>query len=311
MAITRKVLTLKIKEKALDLGFNLCGIAESRALSEYEHMLKKWCNSGMNGKLNYLGQNIEKRVNPCLLFPGVKSIVVTGMNYFTPKKQVKNQVPVLSRYAYGENYHDVIKRRLNILFDFIRNIEPETVGNAYVDSAPLLEKAWAREAGIGWQGRHSIVINDKIGSFFFIGILVLNIDLEYDDPFSKDYCGDCRICIDQCPTGAINENRTIDTRKCIAYLTIENRGSLPEEIIPKMGRRIFGCDKCQEVCPWNKNARSHGISEFNLSEEVQKMTLEEWQNLTKEKYTRLFKKSAIGRTKYDLLIRNILAVTKS
>ena len=208
-----KNLSVLIKEKAQDIGFDLCGIAASRSLSEREDILKNWCMSGMNAGMNYLARDIEKRINPEFLVPGAKSLIVTGINYYTENKQTEPGVPVLSRYAYGEGYQDVIKRKLNELLAFIKSIEPEAEGRPFSDSAPLLEKAWAAEAGIGWQGRHSIVINKKIGSFFFIGILILNIELEYDKPVTEDYCGNCRLCIEQCPTGAINENRTIDARK--------------------------------------------------------------------------------------------------
>jgi epoxyqueuosine reductase len=175
----------------------------------------------------------------------------------------------------------------------------------------LLEKAWAVEAGLGWQGRHSIVINNKIGSFFFIGIIVLNIELDNDNPFRENRCGNCRLCIDLCPTGAINENGTVDTRKCIANLTIENRGPIPEDIIPKIGKRVYGCDRCQEVCPWNKNTKSHKIPEFELPAELKYMTLEDWLNLTRDQFDRLFKNSPVERRKYEPFMRNIVSVAKS
>ena len=264
----------------------------------------------MNGGMSYLSKDIEKRINPDYLVPGAKSLIVTGLSYYTDKMQREPGVPIISRYAFGESYHNVIKRKLDKLLAFITNIRPGTQGRPFVDSAPLLEKAWAVEAGLGWQGRHSIVINKEIGSFFFIGSLILNIELDYDKPFNEDYCGNCRLCIDLCPTGAINENHTIDARKCIANLTIENRGPVPEEIIPKTGRRVYGCDRCQEVCPWNKNAKHHRTPEFDLSEEIEMMTKEDWINLSKEQFKRLFKGSPIERRKYDPFMRNVTDVTK-
>ena len=255
-----KTLSLLIKEKALDLGFDLCGIAASRSLSEREDILKDWCASGMNAGMSYLARDIDKRINPESLVPGAKSLIVTGINYYTDNQQTEPGVPVISRYAYGEGYQDVIKRKLTEFLAFIKSLEPEAEGRPFSDSAPLLEKAWAAEAGIGWQGRHSIVINKKIGSFFFIGILILNIELEYDKPVKRSYCGNCRLCIDQCPTGAINENSTIDARKCIANLTIENRGAIPDEIIPKLEGRVYGCDRCQEVCPMEQGCKSQQCS---------------------------------------------------
>ncbi|MGA2406935.1 MAG: tRNA epoxyqueuosine(34) reductase QueG [Bacteroidales bacterium] len=304
-----KRLSVLIKKKAINLGFNLCGIAPSRSLNERENVLRNWCSSGMNGEMSYLGKNIEKRINPEFLVPGAKSVIVTGLNYYTDKKQAEHDVPVISRYAYGINYHDVIKRKLDLILKLIRKEAPEMGGCSFVDSAPVLEKAWAVEAGLGWQGRHSIVINNKIGSFFFIGIIVLDIELDYDKPFRDNHCGSCRLCVELCPTGAINENGTIDTRKCIANLTIENRAPIPEEIIPKMERRVYGCDKCQEVCPWNKNAKSHKIPEFELSAELEFMTVKDWKDLSREEFKRLFNRSSIARRKYDPFMRNVTIVT--
>jgi epoxyqueuosine reductase len=303
--------SLLIKEKAYALGFDLCGIAPSRSLKEREDALEKWCSDGMNAGMSYLARDIEKRIDPEFLVPGAKSLIVTGLGYYTDKQQREPGVPIISRYAYGESYHSVIKRKLDNLLSFVKTINPETQGQPFVDSAPLLEKAWAAEAGLGWQGRHSIVINKKIGSFFFIGTLILNIELDYDKPVIEDYCGNCRSCIDLCPTGAINENHTIDARKCIANLTIENRGPVPEEIIPNIGGRVYGCDRCQEVCPWNKNAKHHTTPEFDLPEEIEYMTKEEWINLSREQFIRLFRGSAIERRKYEPFMRNVTDVTKT
>ena len=305
-----KNFSVLIKEKARKIGFDLCGIAASRSLSEREDILKEWCLSGMNAGMDYLARDIGKRVNPDFLVPGAKSLIVTGINYYAHNKQEESGVPVISRYAYGEGYQNVIKRKLDELLAFIRSIEPEAAGRSFSDSAPLLEKAWAKEAGIGWQGRHSIVINKKIGSFFFIGILILNIELEYDRPLTQDYCGSCRLCIERCPTGAINENGTIDARKCISNLTIENRGPVPAEIISKLEGRVFGCDICQEVCPWNRDAMPNNVREFEIEPEVAKMTAQDWLNLSKERFKKLFKKSAIGRKKYETFMENVAIVTK-
>ena len=306
-----KTLSLLIKEKAYEHGFDLCGIALSKSFKEHEPIIRNWCSSGMNGEMDYLGQNIEKRINPGLLIPGAKSVIVTGLNYYTEKKQGGDGIPVISRYAYGVNYHDVIKDKLYKVLDYIKNIRPEAKGKYFVDSAPIIEKAWAREAGLGWPGRHSILINNKIGSFFFLGVIVLNIDLDYDEPFNEDHCGTCRLCIDSCPTGAINENKTIDVRKCIAYLTIESKAPISKDLVPKMENRVFGCDKCQDVCPWNNNAKPHKNPEFEISEELALMTSEKWLNLTREKFNRIFKRSAIERRTYERLMRNVTIVTKS
>jgi epoxyqueuosine reductase len=305
-----KTLSLLIKEKARELGFDLCGIAASRSLTEREDILKNWCTSGMNAGMSYLARGIEKRINPESLVPGAKSVIVTGLNYYTDKKQTEPGVPVLSIYAYGEAYQDVIKRKLSELLVFIKSMEPEAEGRPFSDSEPLLEKAWAVEAGIGWQGKHSVVINKEIGSFFFIGILILNIELEYDKPVAWNYCGNCRLCMEQCPTGAINEDNTIDARKCIANLTIENRGPIPDEIIPKLEGRVFGCDRCQEVCPWNGNALQHKVPEFQIEDELAMMTSDEWSTLSRERFKRLFKKTPVGRKKYETFMENVDLATK-
>ena len=306
-----KTLSVLIKEKAYELGFDLCGIAYSKILKEHEPVLKNWCISGMNGDMNYLCQSTKKRINPGLLVPGAKSVIVTGLNYYTDKKQGGDHIPIISRYAYGINYHDVIKEKLNKILDYIKSIRPEAEGKSFVDSAPVLEKAWAREAGLGWPGRHSILINNKIGSFFFIGVIILSIDLDYDEPFSEDLCGTCRLCIESCPSKAINEDCTIDVRRCIAYLTIESKCPVPEELALKMEGRVFGCDKCQEVCPWNRFAQQHKNQEFELPGEIEMMTADDWINLTREQFNRLFKNSAIARRKYNRFMRNVTNVTKS
>jgi epoxyqueuosine reductase len=307
----KRNISFLIRKKACELGFDICGIAETRALTERGAVLKSWCEAGMSGDMGYLNRDIEKRLNPELLVPGARSLIVTGLSYYTTLKQKDPAAPVLSRYAYGINYHDVIGEKLEKLREYVITIAPESEGRIFVDSGPLLEKAWAQEAGLGWQGRHSVVINKKIGSFFFIGILILKINLEYDKPFDGEYCGDCRLCIEECPAGAINDNRTIDARKCIANLTIENRGPIPEEIIPKLEGRVYGCDKCQEVCPWNKQVETNKHPQFEISEEVAAMSAEEWQSLSKERFIKLFKKSAIGRVRYENMMRNISASIKS
>jgi epoxyqueuosine reductase len=304
-------LSAGIKSKARELGFDICGIAEARPLEEYGPRLRNWIEGGMNDKMGYLARDIDKRLNPESLLPAAKSLVVTGLNYYSEIRQKDPEAPVLSRYTYGINYHDVISPKLEKLLTWIKSFEPKAEGRIVVDSAPLLEKPWAKEAGLGWQGRHSILINKEIGSFFFIGTVILNIDLDSDAPLIKDFCGDCRICIDKCPTGAINDNRTIDARKCIANLTIENRGPIPEEIVPHLGKRIYGCDRCQEVCPWNSKAKQNKTPEFAINEEVEGMNPEDWKNLSREQFSRLFEKTAIGRVKYEQLMKNIEAVVKS
>jgi epoxyqueuosine reductase len=304
-------LSAGIKNKAFELGFNICGIAKSRNLEEYGPGLKDWVDAGMNDIMGYLARDVDKRLNPESLFPGAKSLVVTGLSYYSEKLQKDPGAPVLSRYNYGDDYHEVILSKLKKLLTWIKSVRPEAEGRPFVDNEPLLEKPWAREAGLGWQGRHSILISREIGSFFFIGILVLNIDLDYDTPFAGENCGDCRLCMDECPTGAINDNRTIDARKCIANLTIERRGPVPEALIPYLGGRIYGCDRCQEVCPWNKKAKHYKTPEFTINEEVAGMSREDWKNLSREQFSKLLGKTSLARVKYEKLMSNIEAALRS
>ena len=304
---TEKNISQLIKRYSVEVGFDLCGIAPARALEEHREILKRWAFTGMKADMTYLGQNITKRIDPRILLPGAKSIIVTGLNYYSEKKQGGNGVPVISRYAYGINYHAVIKAKLNRILTYIRTIQPDVVGKAFVDTAPILEKAWGNEAGLGWPGKHSVLINKEIGSFFFLGILVVNIDLDYDKPAEKDNCGTCRLCINACPTGAINNDRTINCTNCIAFQTLEAKSPIPDEIIVKLEGRAFGCDRCQEVCPWNSNSKPHKTPEFELPVEVENMTAEDWKNLTRKDYKRLFKESAIGRRSYCRFMDNIEA----
>lgn len=307
----RKSLSLQIKQKAHEVGFDICGIAKVRALTEREPVLRAWLEAGMNDKMGYLSREPEKRFNPELIFPGTKSLVVTGISYYSENQQKGTGIPVLSRYTYGMDYHNVIIPKLEKVLDFVKTSVPEVEGKAFCDTGFLHEKSWISEAGLGWQGRHSIMINKEIGSFFFIGILMLNIELVYNETFKGEYCGNCRLCIESCPTGAINENRTIDARKCISNRTIENRGPIPEEIIPKMGGRVYGCDLCQEVCPWNKNIKSNSHPEFTINEKVANMSRKEWQSLTEEEFNKLFNNTALVRIKYADFKRNIDAAIRS
>ena len=298
-----------IRQKTAELGFDICGIARVRHLAEAETVLRRWISSGMHDRMNYLTRDPAGRSDPQKVFPGARSMIITGLNYFTDKRQKDENVPLISIYALGKDYHNLITGRMEKLLEYIMTMVPEAEGIAYCDDAPVLEKPWAVEAGLGWRGKHSVVINDNIGSFFFIGELLLNIELEYNRPLEKDKCGNCRLCIENCPTGAINEDRTIDARKCIANLTIGNRGPIPEEIIPKMSRRVYSCDTCQDVCPWNKNAKPHCIPEFDISDELAGLSKEEWLSMDIERFNRLFKGTPVERVKYDRFKRNIEAIS--
>lgn len=309
--MNKSQLTSFIRQRSEELNFDLCGIARSGKLSDRAGVLTKWCEAGMHDKMGYLARNIDKRFDPELLFPDVKSLVVTGISYYSPLKQKDPHAPLLSRYAYGRNYHEVITEKLEKLLSFIKSADPGIEGMIFADSGTVTEKGWAQQAGLGWQGRHSIIINDKIGSFFFIGILMLNTELEFDEPYKKDLCKGCRLCIESCPTGAINENRTIDSRKCIANLVIENRGPIPEDIIPKLGGRVYGCDKCQEACPWNKKIKPNNHPEFEINPQIAGMTKADWKNLTEDQYNTLFAETALERVKFTDLKRNIEAAIRS
>ena len=306
-----KELSGGIKRRAAELGFNICGITGARELTEYGERLRAWLDAGMNDRMGYLARDIDKRTDPGKLFGDARSLVVAGLSYYTGLKQKDPEAPRLSRYTYGTDYHDVIPLKLTMLLEWIQSVRPGTEGRAFCDSSPITEKPWGREAGLGWQGRHSILINREIGSFFFIGILILNTGLEYDSPCTEDHCGNCRQCIDACPTGAINDNRTIDARKCIANLTIENRGPVPEEFIPKLGGRIYGCDRCQEVCPWNRDLKLPVTPEFEIDGEIAGMSLGDWRNLTPERFSRLFSMTSMRRISYEKFMSNIEAAIKS
>ena len=309
--ISNKDLSEGIKHKAAELGFNICGIAKARVLEEYGPRLSSWVDAGMNDKMGYLARDIDKRIDPASLYPGALSLVVTGLSYYSGVLQKDPEAPVLSRYTFGRDYHEVIPEKLNLLLEWINTVRPGTGGKAFTDSSSVTEKPWGREAGLGWQGRHSILINKNIGSFFFIGILILDTELDYDEPFTIDHCGSCNLCIEACPTGAINDNRTIDTRKCIANLTIENRGPVPEDIVPHLGRRVYGCDRCQEVCPWNRDLNLPGTPEFTIDAEIAEMSAEEWRSLSRERFSRLFGTTSMSRVKYEKFISNIEAAMKS
>jgi len=294
-----------IKQKAGELGFNICGIARVRGLVENVVRLRDWIEAGMNDKMAYLARDLDKRIDPGRVFSGAKSLVVTGLSYYSDVLQRDPEAPLLSRYTYGADYHGVVTGKLNRLLEWIQIVRPGVSGRAFSDNSSILEKPWGQEVGLGWQGRHSILINKKIGSMFFIGILILDTELEYDKPCTEDYCGTCRQCIEACPTGAINENRTIDARRCIANLTIENRGPIPAEFVPHLGKRIFGCDRCQEVCPWNHDPDVVSAPEFTISEEIAGMSVDEWKSLSRESFQRLFSTTAISRVKYEKLMNNI------
>ncbi|MBA4321877.1 MAG: tRNA epoxyqueuosine(34) reductase QueG, partial [Odoribacter sp.] len=244
-----KDLSRKIKNFAGSVGLDLIGIAQSKQLNNHKEVINNWLSAGMHADMHFISRDIEKRTDPALLLDGARSVIVAGLNYYPAEIQGGNGIPFISKYVYGKDYHSVLGDKLNSMLDYITYCEPGTVGKVCVDSTPVLEKAWAREAGLGWIGKNSILINKEKGSFIFLGEIVLNIDLQYDKPFTEDFCGNCTLCLDACPTNAINENKTIDARKCISWLTAENKNPIPDEFMSKMEDRIIGCDICQDVCP--------------------------------------------------------------
>jgi len=293
-----------IKEKATELGFDLCGIAPVRPLEDHGNRFLNWLEMGYHSRMSYMERNKEKRIDPGLLIEGSKSVIVVGMNYYREYNPPENK-PIFSRYALGKDYHRVMKDRLYVLLDLMKKKKAGIEGRVFVDSAPVLERAWAEEAGLGWTGKNSMLINRDTGSFFFLGVLITNIELEYDKPSTKDYCGKCRKCIDACPTGAILENRTIDSNRCLSYLTIENKDDIPTEYAEKAGRRVFGCDICQEVCPWNNKAEETVIEEFEPLPEILDYTTIEWKNITEDQFYHIFSESAVLRAGYKGFMRNI------
>jgi epoxyqueuosine reductase len=298
-------LSRKIKDFAISIGFDLVGIAPSKQLSNHKDILNKWLSEGMNADMKFLAMDIEKRTDPSLLLDGAKSVVVTGLNYFSSELQGGQGIPVISRYAYGSDYHLVVGKKLDELLDYIVSVNPSVKGKVCVDSSPVLEKAWAREAGLGWVGKNSILINRDKGSFLFLGELILDIELDWDKPYSEDLCDNCRICVDACPTGAINNGRTIDARKCISWLTVENKNEIPGEFRNKLRDRVFGCDICQDVCPWNRNLIPHNNSDLRLSDKIKKMSADNWRSLTAGEFKTLFANSSVKRATYERFMRNV------
>ncbi len=294
-----------IKNRAYELGFDLCGIASPEGFSEEEKRFKRWIDNGYHGKMEYLANNFEKRMNPALLVENTKSIIVVGLNYYPEKKQMDNNAPRIAKYAYGNDYHLVLKPILQQLLEDINQQFGNVSGRAFTDSAPILEHALAKRAGLGWVGKNSLLINKKIGSFFFIGELFIDMELAYDTPDDKDYCGKCTRCMDACPTGAITEPHVVNGSRCISYFTIELKGDIPTDMQGKFNNQVFGCDICQDVCPWNRKARPHNVSALKANSKLLELTKKDWESLDVHQYGEIFKGSAVKRTKWKGLQRNL------
>lgn len=299
-----------IKKVATQLGFDFCGIAKAEQMQPEARQLEAWLNKNYQGKMAYMENHFEKRIDPTKLVPGAKSVISLLYNYHTSLKQVDEKAPKISTYAYGKDYHFVIKNKLKLFFYEIQQQIGEVGGRVFVDSAPVLDKHWAKRAGLGWIGKHSNLINKKKGSYFFIAELIVDLELQTDSPI-KDYCGTCTKCIDACPTDAIVEPYLVDGSKCISYATIELKESIPAEFKNKMDNWMFGCDICQAVCPWNRFAEPHNEPLFEPHPDLLNMKAPEWEELTHEVFKTLFKKSAVKRTKFSGLQRNIRFLKKS
>ena len=299
----REKYTKLIKTEATRLGFMSCGISKAEFLEEEAPRLEQWLNENRNGEMGYMENHFDKRLDPTLLVPGAKSVVSLLLNYF-PQETQREDSYKLSKYAYGRDYHFVIKDKLKQFLHFINEEIGEVGGRAFVDSAPVLDKAWAAKSGLGWIGKNSNLLSKKTGSFFFIAELIIDLELEYDTPVT-DHCGSCTACIDACPTDAIYEPYKVDGSKCISYYTIELKDSIPESEKGKFEDWMFGCDICQDVCPWNRFSKPHNEPLFDPHPDLLQMTKHDWEEITRETFNEIFRKSAVKRTKYDGLKRNI------
>ncbi len=297
--------TAIVKQHCKRLGFDFCGIAKAVSLDADARRLEKWLNKGFNGSMSYMERNFDLRTDPSKLVPGAKSVITLLLNYY-PEKEQSADAPKISKYAFGIDYHTVIRDKLHELLAVLKEEIGEINGRGFVDSAPVLERTWAVKSGLGWVAKNGNLINKSGGSFFFIATLITDLALEYDDPFAQDYCGTCTKCIDACPTDAIIEPTVIDGSKCISYLTIELKDELmPQEFAGKMDGWMFGCDICQDVCPWNRFSKPHTQTAFQPIPEVLHLSTAEWEQITEESFNHAFRHSPIKRTKWKGISRNL------
>jgi epoxyqueuosine reductase len=294
-----------VKEIALSLGFDFCGIAKAEKLDDDAKRLEQWLNAGMHGSMTYMENHFDLRVDPQKLVPGAKSVITLLINYL-PSSQQNSNSPKISKYAYGKDYHDVIKARLMTFLQLLRERIGDLHGRGFVDSAPVLERSWAERSGLGWIGKNGNLIVKQNGSFYFIATLITDLDLTHDDPFAKDYCGNCTKCIDACPTDAILPNKVVDGSRCISHFTIELKEMMiPSEMNGKFDNWMFGCDVCQDVCPWNRFARATDEIEFTPKQEVINFSLQDWEDLSEESFRKIFRDSPIKRSKFSGIKRNL------
>jgi epoxyqueuosine reductase len=294
-----------VKKTAARLGFDYCGIARSHKLEEDAVRLEHWLNKGLHGSMQYMEKYFDMRVDPSRLVPGARSVITLLKNYF-PSYQQKPGVPRISRYAFGKDYHNVIRDQLNVLITEIRDNIGDIQGRGFVDSAPVLERTWARKSGLGWVGKNGNLINKQSGSFYFIATLITDLDLLYDDEFAKDFCGTCTRCMDACPTDAILPGKVVDGSKCISYFTIELKEMLiPENMKGKFDNWMFGCDTCQDVCPWNRFSKPHAEKQFDPLPGMLDLSFEDWEAMSEEKFREVFRDSPLRRAKYNGIRRNL------
>jgi epoxyqueuosine reductase len=300
-----------IKRKALELGFVSVGIARADALDAESAHLREWLHRGYHASMTWMENNIDKRTDPRVLVPGARSVIVAADNYYTSQEHsTEEDAGKISRYAWGDDYHIHATRRIESLFDCIKQAAPESSGRYYVDTGPVMEKAWAARAGLGWQGKHTNLITRSHGSWVFLAVIITTLDLEYDEPV-EDMCGSCTACIDACPTDAISEPYVVDAAKCISYLTIEHRGEIAPELGKRFGQWVYGCDICQDVCPWNRFSRETEHAEYRSREGNVAPKLEELIAMTQEEFSSRYSKSAMKRTKLSGLVRNAALAKKN
>jgi epoxyqueuosine reductase len=300
--------TQLVKQKAIDLGFDFCGISKAEKLHEEEAHLEQWLSRGYQGKMSYLENHFEERLDPTLLVPGAKSVISLLFNYY-PESADENTKCKVARYAHGKDYHYVIKDKLKSFLTFISQQIGEVNGRVFVDSAPVMERQWAAKSGLGWLGKNTLLINRQQGSYFFLAEMILDLELEVDGPI-KDYCGTCTRCLDACPTDAFTQEKVLDASKCISYLTIELKEEIPNEFEGKFNNWIFGCDICQEVCPWNRFSKAHRERSFEKTEGIMQLEAGHWDEMTEELFNIAFKDSPLKRAKYKGLQKNIAFLNK-
>lgn len=297
--------TATVKSLAAIYGFHYCGIAQAKKLDADARRLENWLNKGMHGSMHYMENHFDLRIDPARLVPGAKSVITLLLNYFPAEKQSADS-PRISKYAFGNDYHAVIKNKLNLFLQELREKTGEVNGRGFVDSAPVLERSWAQQAGLGWVGKNGNLITRQNGSFFFIATLIVDLQLEYDNEFIKDYCGTCQKCIEACPTGAIMPGKEIDGSKCISYFTIELKDALIPEIQKgKFENWMFGCDTCQDVCPWNRFSKPTDVAGFNPIPEILNLSTNDWEQMTEESFKNIFRNSPLKRAKFEGIKRNL------